>query len=82
VSGTIAEGELLTRFSGRILCVDARVAERWGLESARAAIEERPIPVIDGLLAATALTHGMILVTRNTADVERMGVRLLVPSVA
>jgi predicted nucleic acid-binding protein len=38
-----------------------------------------PLPVIDGLLAATALEHDLILVTRNTKDVERSGVKLLNP---
>jgi predicted nucleic acid-binding protein len=39
-----------------------------------------PIPTVDGLLAATALVHDLVLVTRNTRDVERTGVRLLDPT--
>jgi len=35
-----------------------------------------PVPVIDGLLAATALVHDLVLVTRNTADIARTGVAL------
>lgn len=38
-----------------------------------------PLPVIDGLLAATAKVHDLTLVTRNTAHVERTGVQLLNP---
>jgi len=38
-----------------------------------------PLPVVDGLLAATAKIHGLTLVTRNTADVARTGVPLLNP---
>jgi hypothetical protein len=38
-----------------------------------------PLPVVDGLLAATARVHGLVLVTRNTADFARTGVRLLDP---
>jgi predicted nucleic acid-binding protein len=61
-------------FDERILPVDRAVADRWGRMSA-----ERPIPVIDGLLAATAMVHRMTLVTRNDADVAGLGVALLNP---
>ena len=61
-------------FSGRILDVDAQVADSWGQMSAI-----RPIPVIDGLLAATAMVHDLTLVTRNVSDVEGLGVRVLNP---
>lgn len=71
--------ELRKRFSGRIVAVDDEVAERWGLESAKAAQAGTPLPVIDGLLAATALVHGMTVVTRNTEDMRPTGVRLLNP---
>ena len=59
------EVELPQFFSGRILPVDAAVADRWGRLNAQM---ERPIPAIDSLLAATALTHGLKLVTRNVRD--------------
>ncbi len=71
--------DLRLRFSGRIVSVDDEVAERWGLESARAQQSGRPLPVIDGLLAATGLVHGMTVVTRNTEDMQQTGVRLLNP---
>jgi len=61
-------------FAGRILGVDERVAEQWG----RLNVPD-PVPVIDGLLAATARVHDMTLVTRNVADLERSDVRLLNP---
>ena len=61
-------------FSGRILNVDSQVADSWGQVSA-----VRPIPVIDGLLAATAMVHDLTLVTRNVSDVEGLGVRVLNP---
>ena len=61
-------------FSGRILSVDANVADAWGRMSAI-----RPVPVVDGLLAASALVHDMTLVTRNISDVEGLGVRVLDP---
>lgn len=59
------EVELPQFFSGRILSVDAYVADRWGRLNAQIC---RPIPAIDSLLTATALTHGLKLVTRNVRD--------------
>ncbi len=59
------EVELPQFFSGRILPVDVEVADRWGRLNAQMA---RPIPAIDSLLAATAFTHGLKLVTRNVRD--------------
>ena len=69
-------GDLLTRFAGRILQIDQEVADHWGhLAGAKGAT----IPVIDGLLAATALQHNLTLVTRNTKDMTRTGVGLFNP---
>ena len=59
---------------GRILSVDERVAEVWG----RLGIPD-PIPVIDGLLAATALVHDFTVVSRNLSDLKRTGAKLLDP---
>jgi predicted nucleic acid-binding protein len=59
------QSELPRFFEGRMLPVDARVADSWGQLVARAA---RPLPAIDSLVAATALTHGLTLVTRNLRD--------------
>ena len=63
-------------FAGRVLAVDAAVADRWGHLQARAG---RPLPAIDSLLAATALHHGLILVTRNVRDVSDLGLQVLNP---
>jgi predicted nucleic acid-binding protein len=69
-------GDLLTRFAGRILQIDQEVADRWGhLAGAKGAT----MPVMDGLLAATALQHNLTLVTRNTKDMTRTGVGLFNP---
>ncbi|GAA1122638.1 type II toxin-antitoxin system VapC family toxin [Kribbella jejuensis] len=65
---------LVHGFSDRIVPVTQEIAETWGRLSARSSL-----PVVDGLLAATALVHDWTLVTRNTADVERTGARLLNP---
>ena len=59
---------------GRVLPVSSAVAERWGRNNVPDAL-----PVIDGLLAATALEHGLTLVTRNVRDVKRSGAQLLNP---
>ena len=57
--------DLPAYFSGRILPVDLRVCDRWGRMLAAAG---RPLPAIDSLLAATAVEHNLILVTRNAKD--------------
>lgn len=61
-------------FADRIFPVDTGAARRWGELSA-----DRSRPVIDTLMAATAIVHDCTLVTRNTADVEGLGVPLLDP---
>jgi predicted nucleic acid-binding protein len=59
-----------------MLVVDAHTADRWGRLMAQAG---RPLPAIDGLLAATALQHDLTLVTRNIKDFAGLEVRLLNP---
>ena len=66
--------DLYAAFGDRILPIDRAVADEWGRISAL-----RPVPVIDGLLAATAKTNRMTLVTRNDVDVAGLGVSLLNP---
>ena len=66
--------EVERAFGDRILPVDARVADIWGAMSAI-----RPIPVVDGLLAATARRFDLTLPTRNTADVDGLGASVLNP---
>lgn len=65
---------LQTRYGDRVLAVTTSVAEEWG----RLNVPD-PLPVVDALMAATAKVHGLTLVTRNTADVARTGVRVLDP---
>ena len=67
-------GHVLPAFADRILSVDTAVARR----SAQLHVPD-PHPVRDGLIAATALVHGMTVVTRNVADFETTGVQLLNP---
>lgn len=71
--------DLLVRFAHRILDVDQDVADRWGQIAAKAAAAKRQLPMIDGLLAATALHHNLTLVTRNTKDVSLTGVPAINP---
>ena len=66
--------QLMGVYSDRIAPVTTEVAEIWG----RLNVPD-PLPVVDGLLAATALVHGWTMVTRNTADLAGTGVPLLNP---
>jgi predicted nucleic acid-binding protein len=61
-------------FGSRVLGIDNAVSDQWGRMSAI-----RPIPVIDGLLAATAMTNGLTLVTRNDRDIAGLGAMVLNP---
>ncbi len=72
------DSDLALRFANRILAIDQPVADRWGRLAAQAG-PKSPLPVIDGLLAATALHYNLTLVTRNTKDVAATGVPLFNP---
>jgi predicted nucleic acid-binding protein len=76
---TWLEVELRARFSGRILSIDAEVADRWGLLAADSKGQGKPIPVIDGLLAATALHHNLTIVSRNVSDFSNLPVAVVNP---
>jgi toxin FitB len=66
------EDDLSVRFAGRILVIDAPVCIAWGRLRADSAAQGRVLPVIDSLIAATALHHRMMLVTRNERDFEQI----------
>ena len=66
-------------FSGRILPVDDKIAERWGVLSAEQKAKGKPLGMADGLIAATALEHGLTVVTRNMKDFTGLGVPLFNP---
>lgn len=70
------EKDVPAQFEERILSVDFEVAETWGLLEAQSG---RPLPMVDALLAATALTHNLTLVTRNTRDFSFSRLKLLNP---
>ncbi len=62
------DDDLQPRFAGRVLAADAAVCLLWGDLRTRAAQAGNTLPILDSLMAATALAHGLLLVTRNQAD--------------
>jgi toxin FitB len=67
---------LEAHYADRILPISSEVADRWGRLS-----PDQPLPVTDGLLAATGIEHKLTIVTRNTDDFQRSGVNTLNPFV-
>lgn len=74
---TWLESQVVPAFEGRILAVDTAVAQRCGGLHVPDPRADR-----DALIAATALVHGLTVATRNTADFEPMGVKLINPWLA
>lgn len=66
-------------YGDRILPIDLEIARVWGESSARARKNGIVIPPTDGLIAATALRHGLAVMTRNERDFENCGVRVVNP---
>jgi|ERR1700741_1581746 toxin FitB len=62
------ENAMPTRFAGRIFDVDAEIADFAGRLAAERSLAGRPFEATDALIAATALVHGLTVVTRNTKD--------------
>jgi len=73
------ECDLKERFRNRIINIDLEVAKVWGKIQGQSEVQGHPMPAIDSLIAATGVAHGLIVVTRNTVDMERSGVSLLNP---
>lgn len=65
---------LIDSFGDRLLPIDQATAMEWGRMNVA-----RSLPVIDGLLGATAKVHGLTLITRNTKDIAATGVACLNP---
>ena len=72
-------GDLLDRFTDRVLPVDAPVADEWGRLLARAESAGKAIAGIDGLVAATAKVHNLQVVTRNVRHFRLAGVVVICP---
>ena len=74
------ENELLESFElENILSVTKSIGDRWAILSARAQERGFQLAVIDGLIAATALEHGLTLVTRNVKDFAELGIDIFNP---
>lgn len=67
-------GILRHDYEDRVLPITTDIGEQWGRMSSH-----NPLPVVDGLMAATAIVHDLTLATRNTADVASTGARLFNP---
>lgn len=70
---------LCTRMEGRILSFNTSTAHVWGQLVARCDKANITLPSLDGQLAATALRHGLTVVTRNLSDFDKSGVKILNP---
>jgi len=66
--------ELVKLHTDRILPIDLEVAQHWGYMGV-----PDPVPVLDGLIGATAKAHGLTVATRNTEDIARTGVAVFNP---
>lgn len=71
--------QLAERFEQRILPIDTAIAMKWGELSDICDFKATPLPVIDGLLAATAICHHLKIVTRSVSDMEKTGVQMVNP---
>jgi toxin FitB len=70
---------LVMRFGERILPLDTQTLLRWGTLTANMESSGHPLPVMDGLIVATAMQHNLIIATRNVADFQPCGVPILNP---
>ena len=73
------ENELKERFYNRIIEIDLGISAIWGRIQCIAEKKGRKMPAIDSLIAATGIAHNLVVVTRNVADMNQSGVRLLNP---
>ncbi len=75
-------GDLSSRFEGRILDVDRKIAETWGLVMARGRARGANVGIMDAFVAATAEAYGLTLVTRNVDDFSQLGIQMFTPWLA
>jgi tRNA(fMet)-specific endonuclease VapC len=71
--------DLLVRFAGHILILDVAVMVRWGELTGQLERVGRPLPAIDSMIAALAIHHGCVLVTRNQEDFKGTGLNIINP---
>ena len=70
---TLIDGLIVAWFAVRILPITQGIAERWGVLEGQRQLAGRPLHVPDAQIAATALDHGLTLVTRNAKDSSASG---------
>jgi predicted nucleic acid-binding protein len=73
------DGGLLPRFRRRILPITQPIADRWGVLDGQCQLRGTPLNTADGMIAATALEHGLTVVTRNVRDFVGLGVEVINP---
>jgi predicted nucleic acid-binding protein len=73
------EHDLHEWFAGRLLVIDEPIFNQWALLMARRELRGKPLDILDGLLAATALCHDLAVATRNVKDFAELGVELSNP---
>ena len=71
--------DLLVRFDDKVLPLDTEVLIQWGILSARLEGTGITLPSMDSLIAATALTHNLTLITRNEGDFQNTGIEIITP---
>jgi len=71
--------DLIERFEGRMLDLDQETAQIWGKLQGNAELKGEKLPVMNSLIAATAIAHGLVVVTRNVKDIERCSARVFNP---
>jgi len=76
---TFIEYDLPNIFGDRVLSVDLKVADKWGYLMGRYKEKGKILPVIDGLISATALVYNLTIVTRNIKDFQIDGLEVLNP---
>jgi len=71
--------DLRERFKNRIIGLDLLTATKWGQIQGKAELSGKPMSLIDGLISATAIINDLIIITRNTKDMEQSGATLFNP---
>ncbi|MBI3976948.1 MAG: type II toxin-antitoxin system VapC family toxin [Chloroflexi bacterium] len=72
-------GALLPRFAGRLITVDADIMLLWGTLTARLESQGKPMPIVDSLIAASALHGNLAVVTRNEVDFVHANIPVMNP---
>jgi len=73
------EQQLISQFEGRLLGFGQDCARRWGRIQEQSGAQGNSLPAIDSMIAATALVHDLVVITRNGTEIERCGAKVLNP---